>query len=58
MTEVRGDCVKAVRGAASGGCNSSGAGDIDSGGGVVTDSDGVDADCAGISRRDSCGGGG
>jgi len=52
------DCVKAVRGAASESSNSSGAGDIDGGGSVVTDSDGVDADGAGISRRDSCGGSG
>jgi len=52
------DCVKVVRPAASGGSNSGGGSDIDSGSGVAAESDGVEADGAGNSQSDSCGGGG
>ena len=38
------DYVNAIRGAGSGGSNSGGVGDIDSGGSVIAESDGVEAD--------------
>eukprot|EP00277_Geminigera_cryophila_P000766 CAMPEP_0179427372 /NCGR_PEP_ID=MMETSP0799-20121207/13342_1 /TAXON_ID=46947 /ORGANISM="Geminigera cryophila, Strain CCMP2564" /LENGTH=630 /DNA_ID=CAMNT_0021202397 /DNA_START=535 /DNA_END=2429 /DNA_ORIENTATION=+ len=50
------DCVKAVRSAAREGSNSGGAGDIDSGGGIVTDLNGQDGLSGedGFVRSDDC----
>jgi len=49
------DRINAIRGAAIGGSNSGSAGDINSGSGFVTDSDGVEAGGARSSQSDSCG---
>jgi len=48
------DYVNAVKGAASGGSNSGGAGDVDSGGGVVAGSNGVEADGSDETRNAAC----